>query len=789
MDKIHQNKDSDYGRSIANDSSEATSFDVGATLSPPALQFKSEPSSEKEEAKEDNTSTETTYQLAAEGIDPHSENPNDTSGDQGKPNNTGLPTQLKSGVENLSGFSLDDVKVHYNSDKPAQLQAHAYAQGTDIHVASGQEKHLPHEAWHVVQQKQGRVQATTQMKGIGVNDDSGLEKEADVMGAKAINYKTEKKQDNTSLSTLNTNTPIQRKLILLVNGSRRKFEKEKHGQNQMNNIIAQNNVDKNWQKYFMEDQEYWYDPDKDVPYAKCDNANVPYGDVETLQSDEMLKEAAGFAGAGAMGGGFVGAHVGSGVGSYVGSWIGLPNLGSYVGGGLGALGGAATGAVAGGMMNLDVPSFVDAKASEILWSMGIVTQGVKIDLGPWDVAKFVAGAEINFSPQLNSIKKHLKHEGSEILMENFRSNFIMKWAKIQEVDFKIPTISSAIEINLNDPNSNTRILQVKGNLNVTNLEIGANLDKSLIGILWSLIRNGKVKTQEDVIAAIKTNLDCENITAGLNIQTFAVPGSKGRKEDLGDDNFSASLEVDQLGLENTGLESDETSGQLGNLSAEVSRQGGKKEAKASVNASGAFSDLPSLREAVKENASSVKGLKLGNKLASGMVSSSLTDALADRPKQEHMEVVHKEIEKHQGGINIAKLTTNLPGGYKEHYVKTICKQLLADGRLKVHNTNKLRQGVKKLAGKGSKPKYSAQEPTNALDTISSIGKKTGQIGTKGVASTLKKGGLDVNIHGTSGDGQGQTNAAMDIDVHVDKELVRKGYKLLELTSTIVEVTK
>jgi hypothetical protein len=47
------------------------------------------------------------------------------------------------GIENLSGFSMSDVKVHYNSDKPAQLQAHAYAQGTDIHLASGQEKHLP----------------------------------------------------------------------------------------------------------------------------------------------------------------------------------------------------------------------------------------------------------------------------------------------------------------------------------------------------------------------------------------------------------------------------------------------------------------------------------------------------------------------------------------------------------------------------------------------------------------------------------------------------------------------
>jgi len=109
---------------------------------------------------------------------------------QRKANTTGLPDNLKSGIENISGHSMDDVKVHYNSEKPAQLNAHAYAQGTDIHVASGQEKHLPHEAWHVVQQKQGRVKPTMQMKGkVNINDDAGLEKEADVMGAKALQRK------------------------------------------------------------------------------------------------------------------------------------------------------------------------------------------------------------------------------------------------------------------------------------------------------------------------------------------------------------------------------------------------------------------------------------------------------------------------------------------------------------------------------------------------------------------------------------------------------------------------
>jgi hypothetical protein len=103
------------------------------------------------------------------------------------PNRTGLPDHLKAGVENLSGMAMDDVRVHYGSDKPAQLNALAYTQGTDIHVAPGQEKHLAHEAWHVVQQKQGRVRPTLQMKeGVPVNDDAGLEKEADVMGNKVL---------------------------------------------------------------------------------------------------------------------------------------------------------------------------------------------------------------------------------------------------------------------------------------------------------------------------------------------------------------------------------------------------------------------------------------------------------------------------------------------------------------------------------------------------------------------------------------------------------------------------
>ena len=128
---------------------------------------------------------------------------------QKKENKTGIPDGLKSGMESVSGISLNDVTVHRNSDKPAQLQAHAYAQGTDVHLAPGQEKHLPHELGHVVQQKQGRVAPTTQLKAATlINDDKGLEQEADVMGAKAVQAGSQNQTPLQAKSWGSTSTPL-----------------------------------------------------------------------------------------------------------------------------------------------------------------------------------------------------------------------------------------------------------------------------------------------------------------------------------------------------------------------------------------------------------------------------------------------------------------------------------------------------------------------------------------------------------------------------------------------------
>lgn len=98
-----------------------------------------------------------------------------------KPNLTGIPTQMKLDFEQRSGLSFDDVRVHYNSDKPAQLQALAYTQGTQVYVGPGQERHLPHELGHVVQQKSGIVRPTAYFHGISVNSDPKYEKDADTI--------------------------------------------------------------------------------------------------------------------------------------------------------------------------------------------------------------------------------------------------------------------------------------------------------------------------------------------------------------------------------------------------------------------------------------------------------------------------------------------------------------------------------------------------------------------------------------------------------------------------------
>lgn len=94
-------------------------------------------------------------------------------------NQTGIPTQRKLELERRSGLSFDDLRVYYNSEKPAKINALAYAEGTRVYMGPGQEGHLEHELQHVVQQKQGIVRQTTRINGLPVNDEPALETAAE----------------------------------------------------------------------------------------------------------------------------------------------------------------------------------------------------------------------------------------------------------------------------------------------------------------------------------------------------------------------------------------------------------------------------------------------------------------------------------------------------------------------------------------------------------------------------------------------------------------------------------
>lgn len=170
--------------------------------------------------------------------------------------NTGLPANLKDGLEKLSGFDLSDISVHTKSDKPEQVGALAYTQGKDIYIAPGQEKHLAHEGWHAVQQKQGRVSPTLKMKtGTLVNDDAELEKEADSMGSKAV-VQGSMEADNTGGKSFNTSGQSSQYRENVIQRSTKKY----------NNYVITSLSDKDFLeiydkktkiKYYGGDQE-WY---------------------------------------------------------------------------------------------------------------------------------------------------------------------------------------------------------------------------------------------------------------------------------------------------------------------------------------------------------------------------------------------------------------------------------------------------------------------------------------------------------------------------------------------------
>ena len=129
--------------------------------------------------------------------------------DRRSSNKTGIPDQLKNGIEAVSGLSFDDVRVHYSSHKPEVLYANAYTQGSHVYIGPGKESSLPHELGHVIQQKQRRVRPTVYLGRMAVNEDRALEREADRLGAMALQWETGCLPKNTIAGSLDIDSPIQ----------------------------------------------------------------------------------------------------------------------------------------------------------------------------------------------------------------------------------------------------------------------------------------------------------------------------------------------------------------------------------------------------------------------------------------------------------------------------------------------------------------------------------------------------------------------------------------------------
>mgnify|MGYP001152799201 CR=1 FL=1 len=211
--------------------------------------------------------------------------------------------QVKSNVSALMGTDVSDAKVHYNSNKPAQLQAEATAQGNQVHLAPGKEQHLGHELTHIAQQKQGRVQANFQANnGVGINNDPKLEKEADNIGAQAQSGKPIQAKAITS-GKHNTDQPMQLKFrpgkiigneLVGVHKSNYKDVEENKGIYFLSKRPSQVTVKDGTKISLQPGQPIMYDPDyKDITgkYVRVKyklDDKIKIGFVETSHIEKVL---------------------------------------------------------------------------------------------------------------------------------------------------------------------------------------------------------------------------------------------------------------------------------------------------------------------------------------------------------------------------------------------------------------------------------------------------------------------------------------------------------------------
>ena len=102
-----------------------------------------------------------------------------------------LPDKVQAKMENSFGQDFSSVSVHKESSSAQDIHAKAYTQGNEVHFAPGEynpesqsgQELIGHELTHVVQQREGKVGAgDVHGKGLEINQDAGLENEADELG-------------------------------------------------------------------------------------------------------------------------------------------------------------------------------------------------------------------------------------------------------------------------------------------------------------------------------------------------------------------------------------------------------------------------------------------------------------------------------------------------------------------------------------------------------------------------------------------------------------------------------
>ncbi|HEX2901487.1 MAG TPA: DUF4157 domain-containing protein, partial [Bacteroidia bacterium] len=158
------------------------------------------------------------------------------NGGGGSSEGSGVPTDVMGKMESTFNADFSNVQIVQNSSKASEAGALAYAQGNSVHFAPGQfnpetpggQQLLGHELSHVVQQRQGRVQANSEVNGMPVNNDRSLEAEADQMGAKAAQMKVDTPSTPKAPSTGGASTAAPKQLKADPNANPAgKSEKEK----------------------------------------------------------------------------------------------------------------------------------------------------------------------------------------------------------------------------------------------------------------------------------------------------------------------------------------------------------------------------------------------------------------------------------------------------------------------------------------------------------------------------------------------------------------------------------